>query len=357
MREVIDFIGGSLVFLFGVAIMFGFAILFCGSVMNRIPRLRNVRFANTRLRYATPTRLRWLGGSFGRGVRLSSKIGRRGTSSNLGALIGTLFLILSVLITGIYGMMWGLSVETDGVAGPFIGMGIFFGSAFASGYFVLKLIRLFRLLARKRRQLIAMSASEAQATDSRPPIILLRSFRDDGREVRLLDDDALPATLEDALVDRLSQRGPVISVGKPGESLPPLGASREYVTGDWQQRVRQLISEATIVVAILDKTPGLLWEIEQIFMLGRQDRLIIVVPEEGLFELSRRWRAIVRAASTNQPELTDGRMRLSMRETLAIVFEESCHVRRIVCRNRIRSSYRDAIELGIWFVNSQTTKP
>lgn len=356
MQAVVDFIGGSLVFFFGVAVISGITILIGTSVMNRIPRLRNVRFANAYWRSATPARLRWFGGSFGRGIYLRSKNGRPGTMSNLGALAGTLFLILSALFVGISVMGWALSVETDGEVGPFIGIGVFFGGAFACGYTVLKLTRFFRLLAHKRRQLIATSVSEALAADARPPILLLRSFRDDGREVGLLDDDALPATLEDALVDRLSRRGPVISVGRPNESLPPLGASREYVTGDWQQRVRQLISEAAIVVAILDRTPGLLWEIEQIFTLDRQDRLIIVAPDEGLFELSRRWRAIVGTVSTNRSELTDGRMRLSMRKTMAIVFEASGHVRRIVCRNRFRGSYRDAIELGFWFVTCQKAK-
>jgi hypothetical protein len=331
------------------AFLYGIAIVVGRPIINLIPRLRNVRFADARWRSATPAHLKWLGGSFGRGIYIRSKTHRLGMTGNLVALIVTLFLFPLTFSAWFLAMVYGTWADL----GPFLGIVVIFVSPLAVGYIFLKLSRRFRLLARKRRQLLTASVSEALGASHSPPILLLRSFRDDGGTVRLLDDGAVPATLESALVDRLSRRGPVIAVGRPDENLPPLGASREYVTGDWQQRVRQFISEAAIIVAILNKTPGLLWEIEQVFMLGRQDHLIIIAPDEGLFELSRRWRATVGAVSTNHAELSDGRMRLSMRKTLAIVFEQSGRGQRVICRNRLRSSYRDAIELGIWFVSNQ----
>jgi hypothetical protein len=39
-------------------------------------------------------------------------------------------------------------------------------------------------------------------------------------------------TLEDVVEIALRQFGPVVAIGRPGESLPPTGAAREYVRND-----------------------------------------------------------------------------------------------------------------------------
>ena len=304
MQEVIEFIGLSLASLIGVILYLGIVLVIGRSSMNRVPRLRNVRFNNAHWRSVTPTRLRWFGRSFGCRIPLRTKIStkksRQGLKNNLLMLITATFAIPLTVILGLLVLSWALGMKTSGGAYPWLNISIYIGNILVCGYTVVKLTRCVRLLRRKRTQLMTASASEAQLADTRSPVLLLRSFRDDGREVKMLDDGALGASFEDALVNQLSKFGPTIAVGKPDEVLPPLGANREYVTGDWQQRIRQLMSEAVIIVVILDRTPGLLWEIEQVFASNQQHRLIIIAPDEGIFELTRRWRAVVRVASSNQ---------------------------------------------------------
>ena len=99
------------------------------------------------------------------------------------------------------------------------------------------------LLFRRAKKHLAPSAATARSRDNRPPILLLRSFRDDETRVLLSGWSASPwgtnTTLEELVVDCLAGHGPVVAIGRPGEALPPLGAAREYVDhGSWQQRVR-----------------------------------------------------------------------------------------------------------------------
>ena len=45
------------------------------------------------------------------------------------------------------------------------------------------------------------------------------AFQDDGRQVHLFEEGAVPVTLEDALVSRLAKRGPVVAYNRLSISL------------------------------------------------------------------------------------------------------------------------------------------
>lgn len=151
-----------------------------------------------------------------------------------------------------------------------------------------------RLVQRARRTL-ALRAAEVRSLDPRPPMLLVRSFVDDLLELkpRLEYFGGLlrkRLTLEEFLVDRLSTRGPVVAIGRPGESLSPLGAAREYVHGpDWQERVTGLLGECEWVVAILGSGDGLKWEYEQIAQRGLAARFVLVVPPVAPEAFRERW--------------------------------------------------------------------
>ncbi len=138
---------------------------------------------------------------------------------------------------------------------------------------------------RRAQRYEAPSAAEALAADPRPPVLYLRSFRDDGQslvaDVRLAPlrhvFGALQlATPEQHCADELEALGPVIAIGKPGEPLPELGAARLYVAHDaWQQEVLRLMRNAALVVVRVGASPGVLWEIEQALTLLPRQRLVL----------------------------------------------------------------------------------
>jgi hypothetical protein len=141
-----------------------------------------------------------------------------------------------------------------------------------------------RLWRRSRRH-EAISADEALALDARPPVLYLRSFRDDG--VMVSEGGALARWVlrasragsdEETVAKILARIGPVIAVGKPGEPLPELGAARLYVAHDqWQRRVLELMEQARLIVVRVGSSPGVLWEIEQALARVPRQRLVLAV--------------------------------------------------------------------------------
>lgn len=138
---------------------------------------------------------------------------------------------------------------------------------------------------RRTQRYEAPTAAEAMAADPRPPVLYLRSFRDDGHalvaDVRLAPLRRLYgalqlATPEQHCADELQALGPVIAIGKPGEPLPELGAARVYVAHDaWQQEVLRLMRSAALVVVRVGASPGVLWEIEQALSVLPRERLVL----------------------------------------------------------------------------------
>jgi hypothetical protein len=104
------------------------------------------------------------------------------------------------------------------------------------------------------KQHLVPLAEETVANDDRPPIVYLRSFADDDQIAA--DEEALAAIMDEA--------GPFVAVGRPGDTLPPLGASRFYLPGkDWQGFVSQLLDDAALVLIMAGRTEGLGWEIRR----------------------------------------------------------------------------------------------
>lgn len=140
----------------------------------------------------------------------------------------------------------------------------------------------------RRFAMRALRTREAQ--DDRPPILLLRSFVDDGIKVRargnqrrsLIDRLSLRRweRFEEVIAAALSVQGPVEAVSQVGERLPPaLGAVRRQLTNEeWQDRVRALMSEAQLICITLGRTESLAWEIERIASLGYLGKTVFVVP-------------------------------------------------------------------------------
>jgi hypothetical protein len=153
---------------------------------------------------------------------------------------------------------------------------------------------------RRGKRYLAISAHDLLAQDSRPPVIYLRSFKDDGqagRPLRFFRISNLRALIhpaaswseslyvfdsrseEEVMAEMLHGFGPVVAIGRPGEKLPQLGAARVYVgDSEWQHTVHDFFAKAGLVVLRLGGTEGFWWEVEQSAKKVDPARLVILVP-------------------------------------------------------------------------------
>lgn len=132
------------------------------------------------------------------------------------------------------------------------------------------------------RKLRAAAFAKSTEQDSRPPVLYLRSFKDDPVMSRPgLFHITIPSvtTIEEQLAMVLNEIGPVTAIGKPGERLPALGARRLYVDdADWQEKVSELMAQSRLVIFRLAKTEGFWWELERAAATVSPERLVLLVP-------------------------------------------------------------------------------
>lgn len=141
---------------------------------------------------------------------------------------------------------------------------------------------------RLARRLAQRRASEVIATDDRPPVLLLRSFGDDGLRVRVRTQRHGLAEMvhlrrtqrfEEMVGWTLSSAGPVTTVADPRLRREPLGAARERLSQEsWLPVVRERIASAGKIALIAGQTQGLEVELEAIRDLGRLDDTLVVIP-------------------------------------------------------------------------------
>jgi hypothetical protein len=126
----------------------------------------------------------------------------------------------------------------------------------------------------------ARSADEVRKLSGASPVVLLRSFADDGGlKVRGYWGGGffLKEPFERRLSRVLSRFGPFVAVGKPGERLPPFGAARSYENDQkWQIKVLELIRSCKLIVILAGSTTGLKWELERIINEGYHSKLLIL---------------------------------------------------------------------------------
>lgn len=238
----------------------------------------------------------WINGWFGPGVRIPRKLpedfpGKLKAGSAL--LLSLLFGLVAVgslpvlvyqlplrFVEVIAALSGGSDAET--IASAF---GEFFGAAmFLIAPFLLN--RTWRYWLR----LTAVPSAEVLKNESRKPVLFLRSFRDDTVAFRRGAHEQgaanpLPGFLapksffEERLAEFLWREGPVVAIGKPGESLPRFGACREYHSDDtWQGRVLELIEKSGLIVMMIGLTEALGWEIHQLRDHGALSKCLFVMP-------------------------------------------------------------------------------
>ncbi len=146
-------------------------------------------------------------------------------------------------------------------------------------------------LYRRGKKATAATADELLAVDPRPPVLYLRSFKDDPVGAAVPESPygaafALIATEEQQIAEVFSEIGPVIAIGKPGERLPELGAARLYVPHDqWQDKVSQLMSQSRLVLYRASDTQGFHWEVEHGGQRLSPEKIVFLIPAQSNYRL------------------------------------------------------------------------
>jgi hypothetical protein len=188
--------------------------------------------------------------------------------------------------------LWAGAVVAWGT-GLLLVFGRYFGDAMAylTDAIAFGLMALGYASYRRAKRHLAAPALDIRRQDNRPPVLLLRSFGDDMipvQEFRLSFFIQRSQTFEEILTQHLWDYGPVIAIGRPREAIPPLGAAREYVRNeDWQSRLNELSASAGMLVLVLGRTEGVLWEIRRVISAGLLSKTVFVLPPVKEEELRR----------------------------------------------------------------------
>jgi hypothetical protein len=83
----------------------------------------------------------------------------------------------------------------------------------------------------------------------------------------------------------------------------------------WKEEITDLMQQASIIVAVVNKTPGFIWEMNKIIQLGLQSKLILLMPPVKTQELTARWDTLVHEVKgVNLPRNID------LKRTRAVIF-------------------------------------
>lgn len=132
----------------------------------------------------------------------------------------------------------------------------------------------------------AVRAERLLEEDTRPPVLYVRSFKDDDkiilgsgfrRWIQYVLVYLTAVSVEQELAFIMNRVGPVVAIGQPGELLPELGAARLYASDEeWRAKVTDLMRQARLVIVRAGSTANLEWEIDQaVRVVPRRELLFI----------------------------------------------------------------------------------
>jgi hypothetical protein len=147
--------------------------------------------------------------------------------------------------------------------------------------FVLLTLKLTPRLAdkyRARQRHAFLRAEEVIRNDKRPPVLYLRSFKDDESIARAIAF----YSIEQEMRVVLHEIGPFITMGEPDKGPPKdPGAARMYLPLDgWKETVSNEMSKAGLVVMRIADSGGFWWEVQEAPRRVRPERLVFLVPPE-----------------------------------------------------------------------------
>jgi hypothetical protein len=158
------------------------------------------------------------------------------------------------------------------------------------------MIKLARALTRLALHVAIIPYEELQLEDTREPVLLLRSFRDDGLYVKSTVDSktlfqSRPARLrlEEIIADEMKSLGPTVALSDPLQHRPRLGANRIRAKDGWRTTVEELFGKSRLIIMVASSTASLQWEFRRIIELGYFNKLYIMMPVEDPLKRMNRW--------------------------------------------------------------------
>jgi len=151
-----------------------------------------------------------------------------------------------------------------------------------------------------RRAQASRQINNALKSDDRPPVLYLRSFKDEKQHFdnlaglapwwkfnrgsvrgrKLLPAVPLygPMNLELYLADAVERAmGPFIALGNPDDFFAPVGAAREYLGGpDWRKEFEGMVDKCTAVVVLPGSSRELDWEMGWLLTSGNAAKLFLL---------------------------------------------------------------------------------
>jgi hypothetical protein len=191
----------------------------------------------------------------------------------------------------------------------------------------------------------------------KPPVLLLRSFADDA--------DRIPSSrltqrlfrrrkrLEETIADELAKAAPFVAIGKPGERLPQIGASRIYVSdSDWQQVVTSYIERANLIIVIAGKTHWVQWELANVLTRGLISRLLIIFPRIDEAERLARWNNL--RTAFDGTDFAAAAARLDIAHALAIFVGDGREFVTVKNRKATQSDYETALRVATFLMMTRS---
>lgn len=164
------------------------------------------------------------------------------------------------------------------VAAYFSGNGVIGGIIGAVGGFFGYLSFWWGKITFTRLRKANISSEKQSESDTRSPILYLRSF--DSDKIAENQPGLNFKTEEEHLAQLVDSIGPFVAIGNPDQSLPELGAQRLYVKNEhWQNEVLSLMDKAKIVIFRLGSTDGLVWELEAAVKKIQPEQMVILIPK------------------------------------------------------------------------------
>jgi hypothetical protein len=123
--------------------------------------------------------------------------------------------------------------------------------------------------------------------DSERIVLFLRAFSDDGGFAHVPSGHrhgpwaAEPDTEEEQIARAVTPFGRLVGLGRPSDSLPHVGAARQYASDDdWRAQVLTGLDRADLVLLACGPGRSLRWEVEQVVSRDEPERLVLVIARD-----------------------------------------------------------------------------
>jgi hypothetical protein len=135
------------------------------------------------------------------------------------------------------------------------------------------------------RQYAAQASAKRIISDPKPHLLYLRAFRSDPSTAKRVyyAFDVVSTVMgfqseEEQLAEVLQPFGELITIGRPGESLPTPGAARIYTSDEeWKEVVKRRMQAAQLVVIRAAAGDNVFWELTQAVKILNPQKLLILL--------------------------------------------------------------------------------